>query len=55
VGVLLIWSILSYGGYVLELFLPTPTAIIQRGRQIEKGILQKDAAISVYRIGWAGL
>ncbi len=55
VAILFIWGFLSYGGYVSELFLPTPTAIIQEGaRQIEKGILQKDAAISVYRIvvGW---
>ena len=28
---LLIWSLLSYGGYVTPIFLPTPTAVLQAG------------------------
>jgi len=56
VGVVLVaWSIATYGGYISDLFLPTPTAIINEGlRQYHRGILAKDAHASIYRIvvGW---
>jgi NitT/TauT family transport system permease protein len=54
-AVLMAWSILTYGGYISDLFLPTPTAVIQEGiRQYQRGILQGDAQASIYRIvvGW---
>lgn len=50
-----LWVILSYGGFIDPLFLPTPTAIIEEGmRQIERGILWEDMWASIYRImvGW---
>ncbi len=54
-AVLVAWSIATYGGYISELFLPTPTAIIDEGlRQYHRGILVSDARASIYRIvvGW---
>jgi NitT/TauT family transport system permease protein len=54
-AVLIAWSIATYGGYISDLFLPTPTAIIEEGvRQYERGILVEDARASIYRIvvGW---
>jgi len=54
-AVLAAWSISTYGGHISDLFLPTPTAIIDEGiRQYERGILISDARASIYRIvvGW---
>ncbi|MEL6778597.1 MAG: ABC transporter permease [Cyanobacteria bacterium J06597_16] len=46
---LIIWSFLSYGGFVREKFLPTPDAVIITGVQMlmggEKGFLGEDALI----------
>ncbi len=53
--VLIAWAIVTYGGFISDLFLPTPTAIIDEGvRQYERGILVQDARASIYRIvvGW---
>lgn len=54
-AVLAAWSIATYGGYISDLFLPTPSAIVEEGiRQYERGILWNDARASIYRIvvGW---
>lgn len=53
--VLAAWSIATYGGYISDLFLPTPSAVVQEGiEQYEQGILVEDARASIYRIvvGW---
>ena len=52
---LLGWAIVTYGGFVTPLFLPTPTAVVEEAfRQVSKGILFPDMWASVYRImlGW---
>ena len=48
---LAVWSLLSYGGWVTPIFLPTPTAVLQAGRQmfIEENLLL-DVAASSYRV-----
>ncbi|WP_238625800.1 ABC transporter permease [Aggregatilinea lenta] len=53
--VLIAWSIATYGGYISDLFLPTPGAVINEGiEQYRDGILVGDAKVSIYRIvvGW---
>lgn len=45
------WSVLTYGGFVNPLFLPTPSAIFSRTVELaETGVLWSDAATSFYRI-----
>jgi NitT/TauT family transport system permease protein len=45
------WSILTYGGFVSPLFLPTPSAIFSRAVEMAgTGVLWSDAAASFYRI-----
>jgi NitT/TauT family transport system permease protein len=45
------WSVLTYGGFVNPLFLPTPSAIFSRAVELaQTGVLWSDAATSFYRI-----
>jgi NitT/TauT family transport system permease protein len=45
------WSVLTYGGFVNPLFLPTPSAIFSRAVELARtGVLWSDAATSFYRI-----
>jgi NitT/TauT family transport system permease protein len=45
------WSVLTYGGFVNPLFLPTPSAIFFRAVEMARtGVLWSDAATSFYRI-----
>lgn len=49
------WCVLTYGGFVDRIFLPTPTAIAQAAvEEIHDGTLWADVKASVYRItvGW---
>lgn len=47
----LAWSVLTYGGFVNPLFLPTPGAILSRAVELSgTGVLWKDAAVSFYRV-----
>ncbi|XHX81011.1 MAG: ABC transporter permease [Stenomitos frigidus ULC029] len=48
---LVVWSFLSYGGWVTPIFLPTPTAVLQAGRQMfmEENLLL-DITASSYRV-----
>ncbi|MCL4515652.1 MAG: ABC transporter permease [Firmicutes bacterium] len=53
--VLLAWSVLTYGGFVPPLFLPSPTEVIVSGyRAFTQFGLWNDIAASVYRVsaGW---
>lgn len=48
---LIVWSVLSYGGVVSALVLPTPTDVLgAAGREIHDGTLWADVSVSVYRI-----
>jgi NitT/TauT family transport system permease protein len=48
---LLLWSILSYGGWAPEMFLPTPTKVLQAGLEMfVKGSLVPDTLISCGRV-----
>lgn len=51
-GVLfLVWVVLSYGGFVRPLFLPTPTAVVQRAITLyQQEILIRDIWISNFRV-----
>ncbi len=50
------WSILTYGGLVEPLFMPTPTAVIQSAYQLFlSGKLMSDVFASVNRITWGFL
>lgn len=52
---LLLWLVVSEAGLVRPLFLPSPVAVVEEAwRQIQEGILVRDATISIYRIlaGW---
>jgi NitT/TauT family transport system permease protein len=50
------WSVLTYGGFVKPLFLPTPTAVIQRfWLLLQAGELVNDILVSVSRVGWGFL
>jgi NitT/TauT family transport system permease protein len=50
------WSVLTYGGFVKPLFLPTPTAVLQRFWQLmQTGELINDISVSVSRVGWGFL
>jgi NitT/TauT family transport system permease protein len=47
------WSVLTYGGFVKPLFLPTPTAVIQRfWNSLQSGEIVNDALTSISRVGW---
>jgi NitT/TauT family transport system permease protein len=47
------WSLLTYGGFVDPLFVPTPTAVLKSGYdRLQNGQLLDDVAISVARITW---
>jgi NitT/TauT family transport system permease protein len=49
---ILAWSALTYGGFVKPLFLPTPTAVIQRfWNLLQEGELVNDTLTSVSRVG----
>jgi NitT/TauT family transport system permease protein len=51
-----IWSALTYGGVVKPLFLPTPTAVVQRfWNLLLNGELMNDTLTSVSRVGWGFL
>jgi len=53
---LLGWSVLTYGGFVEPLFLPTPTAVIQQFFDLlQSGDLMRDIGMSVSRVGWGFL
>jgi NitT/TauT family transport system permease protein len=48
---ILIWAILSYGGWTPEMFLPTPTKVLQAGLEMmSKGDLVPDTLISCGRV-----
>jgi len=56
VGLLVLWCLLSYGGVVEPLFLPSPTAIIAAGIDLARdGTLGQDmrASLAVIVTGWA--
>ena len=47
----LLWSALSYSGYIGEIFLPTPTAVVTAGREmLKKGYLLNDILSSTGRV-----
>ena len=47
----LVWGVLTYGGFVNPLFLPTPSAIFARAVELAStGVLWGDAAVSFYRV-----
>ena len=53
---LLSWSILTYGGFVEPLFLPTPTAVVWRFfNLLQSEDLIHDIWMSVSRVGWGFL
>lgn len=53
---LLGWSLLTYGGFVEPLFLPTPTAVVQQFfNLLQSGTLIHDIWMSVSRVGWGFL
>ncbi|MFE3838839.1 ABC transporter permease [Pseudogemmobacter sonorensis] len=55
-AILFLWWLVTHLGLVRPLFLPAPQAILAEGwRQIETGILWRDATVSIWRIliGWA--
>ena len=56
VGIVAVWCVLTYGGLVVPLFLPSPTAVIQSGvNLIRDGTLVENAqaSLSVILTGWA--
>jgi NitT/TauT family transport system permease protein len=53
---LLIWSILTYGGYIDPLFMPNPMAVLQSGYNLfHNGNLMSDVFASLFRITWGFL
>ncbi|MCI1857162.1 MAG: ABC transporter permease [Sporolactobacillus sp.] len=49
--VIVFWCFMTYSGWVSNLFLPTPSAVlIEAQHQIVKGIMFSDIAVSFYRI-----
>ena len=53
---LLGWAMLTYSGLVEPLFLPTPTAVVQRCLSLlQSGTLLHDVGMSVSRVGWGFL
>lgn len=50
-GLLLLWCVLSYGGYVREIFLPTPVGVIERAiSMFREELLIQDLWISNLRV-----
>jgi NitT/TauT family transport system permease protein len=50
------WAILTYGGFVEPLFLPTPSGVIQRAiALLQSGELIDDAMTSISRVAWGFL
>jgi NitT/TauT family transport system permease protein len=50
------WSILTYSGFVEPMFLPTPTAVLERYfNLLTSGELISDALTSISRVGWGFL
>ncbi len=50
---LLVWSVISYGGWIKPLFLPTPTAVIQAGIELlTQASLLNDIWASSLRVFW---
>lgn len=48
---LLVWAVLSYGGWVTPIFLPTPTAVLQAGiHMFTEENLMLDVVASSYRV-----
>lgn len=48
---LLLWAVISYAGWVPELFLPTPTKVLQSGLEmLMKGDLVSDTVVSCGRV-----
>jgi NitT/TauT family transport system permease protein len=53
---LIAWSVLSYGGFVKPLFLPTPTVVVQDfWTLLQAGDLVQDIVMSISRVGWGFL
>ncbi|MGE5703860.1 MAG: ABC transporter permease [Clostridia bacterium] len=49
--VLLIWAVITYGGIIDPLFLPSPTDVIMAaGDEIKEGVFFSDIGVSFYRI-----
>lgn len=50
-GALLMWSAVTYSGLINPLFLPPPTAVLERGIELAaSGVLWDDTRASLYRI-----
>lgn len=50
-GIIVLWSIVTYGGFIDDLFLPTPTAVIMTGvRTFQDGTLMPNIGISILRV-----
>jgi len=48
----IVWCVLTYGGFVKEIFLPSPTAVMEAGlRMAESGVLWEHTWASIYRVG----
>lgn len=55
-GLLILWCVLSYGGFVKPLFLPSPTAVIRSGVEMAADgslLVNAEASLSVIVTGWA--
>lgn len=54
-GILTIWCVITYGGFVSELFVPSPTAVVESLISMAKdGSLWEDCYVSIKRVmvGW---
>lgn len=53
---LLAWSLLTYGGFVDRLFMPTPSAVLMRGVElVQNGEIFQDITASLSRVAWGFL
>ena len=55
-GLLILWCVLSYGGFVKPLFLPSPTAVIRSGVEMAADgslLVNAEASLFVIVTGWA--
>jgi NitT/TauT family transport system permease protein len=53
---LLAWSLLTYGGFVDRLFMPTPSAVLMRGIElVQNGEIFQDITASLSRVAWGFL
>ncbi|MGG1552224.1 ABC transporter permease [Paenibacillus ferrarius] len=49
---LLVWSVLSYGGYVNSTFLPTPGQVVKQfGIQLQNAVFWHNVGMSIFRVG----